>query len=96
MPTISLDTVYRTLSAFEQHGFIMRTQVLDDRARFDADLSPHHHLVCARCKSIEDFHWEAFDKTEPPPSISKWGRIMNKQVALRGICNKCLKAEGGS
>jgi Fur family peroxide stress response transcriptional regulator len=91
MPTISLDTVYRTIATFERHGLITRMHVFDDQGRFDADLSPHHHLVCTQCKSIEDFRWEAFDKAKLPPEIGEWGQVYTKHTVLRGVCRACLK-----
>jgi len=90
MPTISLDTVYRTIATFERHGLITRMHVFDDQGRFDADLTPHHHLVCTQCKSIEDFLWDTFDKANLPPEIVGWGQIHTKHVVLRGICRACL------
>ncbi len=91
LPTISLDTVYRTLSTFEHHGIISKVQVLDERARFDPDPFPHNHLVCVKCKGIADFSWPAFEKIQPPPETGKWGRITDKHAELRGVCKKCLK-----
>jgi len=90
-PTISLDTVYRTLFTFEKIGVISRVQALDDRGRFDANLTHHHHMVCTTCKSIMDFYWPTFDKIQLPLETKKWGRIKSKQVELRGVCDNCME-----
>jgi Fur family peroxide stress response transcriptional regulator len=90
IPTISLDTVYRSISTFERHGLIARMHVFDDQGRFDADLSPHHHLVCTQCKSIEDFLWGTFDGANLPSEIVGWGQIYTKHAVLRGVCRACL------
>lgn len=92
-PTISLDTVYRTLFTFEKLGIISRVQVLDDRARFDANLLPHHHMICTQCKSIMDFYWPTFDEIALPLETTKWGRIKSRQVELRGVCDSCMEKE---
>ncbi|MBW1980901.1 MAG: transcriptional repressor [Deltaproteobacteria bacterium] len=92
-PTISLDTVYRTLATFERFGLISKTHVSDGRARYDADLSPHHHLVCSRCKAISDFHWQEFDSIEPPEEVRNWGVATSKVAVMSGICKHCLKKE---
>ena len=55
LKTISLDTVYRTITTFENYGLIKRIQIFDNTARFDINISVHHHLVCIKCKKIEDF-----------------------------------------
>jgi Fur family peroxide stress response transcriptional regulator len=91
LPMISLDTVYRTLTTFEKAGIISRVQAFDDRIRFDANLQPHHHLICTKCKGIVDFYWPAFDSIQLPPDTNRWGTIKLKQVELRGGCIKCSK-----
>ena len=91
MPTISLDTVYRTLDLFECVGLVSRVAVLDDRSRFDSKMKPHHHLVCTSCKSVVDFLWPALDKMKPPLQIKGWGQIVSNHMELRGICSNCLK-----
>jgi len=91
MPTISLDTVYRTLATFERHGLINRVQILDDKARYESNSTPHHHLVCVECKSIQDLYCSAFDVLDIPPEANEWGEVQSKHVELRGLCKECLK-----
>lgn len=55
MPTLSLDTVYRTLATIEELGLVARVQVLDTVAHHDGDVTRHHHLVCTGCQALEDF-----------------------------------------
>ena len=90
LPTISLDTVYRTLSTFDDQGLIMRVPVTGDQGRFDADTSPHHHFVCSRCKSIYDFLWGDFDDLVLPGDSHGLGRVDDRRVVLRGVCRDCL------
>jgi Fur family peroxide stress response transcriptional regulator len=91
MPTISLDTVYRTLLTFEDCGLIARIHAFDDQARFDADVTPHQHLVCTECRRVEDLRWEAFEGLDAPKKTKEWGEITSRHAVLRGICQKCLK-----
>ena len=88
LPTISLDTVYRTIATFEELGIVKRVEILDDCARYDANLEPHHHLICIRCKRIEDFTWPGFENLTGP-TISNWGEISSRHAEIRGICQKC-------
>jgi len=90
LPTISLDTVYRTLSTFDELGLIMRVPVTGDQGRFDADTSPHHHFVCQRCKSIYDFLWDQFDRLVLPEDSEALGRADDRRVVVRGVCQGCL------
>jgi len=91
IPPISFDTVYRTLALFERSGVIVRVHHLDDRARYDPNTSKHHHIVCIKCKKIQDFTWPALDWMEVPEETKGWGEIEGKYLELRGICLECLK-----
>ena len=89
LPTISLDTVYRTLTTLEQHGLVSRIQTAESQARFEAVYAPHHHLICSRCKRVYDFLWPAIDRLDLPSDIDSWGRIDSKTIVVYGICNSC-------
>ncbi len=54
VPTISLDTVYRTLRVFLDHGLLVSRGTDEDRLRLDANTRPHHHYVCRRCGLTRD------------------------------------------
>jgi Fur family transcriptional regulator, peroxide stress response regulator len=90
MPTISLDTVYRTLATLEQHGLVSRVQTVGSLARFEAVTIPHHHLICSKCNQVADFNWSAFESVELPALAEQWGRILSKNVVMYGICSRCL------
>jgi Fur family peroxide stress response transcriptional regulator len=91
IPTVSLDTVYRTVTTFEHYGIINKLEFLDDRSRFDANTEVHHHLVCIQCKSVQDFYWPFFDKMNMPEEASQWGQVRSSHVEIRGTCKKCMK-----
>jgi Fur family peroxide stress response transcriptional regulator len=93
MPTLSLDTVYRTLTTFEEHDLISRVQTTESHARFEAEMSPHHHAICSKCHKITDFQWDICKTRGLPKAIAKWGKIHNKQITLRGICAECARGE---
>jgi len=88
LPSISLDTVYRTLSAFESYGLIARIQTLG-KIRFDPKTKLHHHLFCKLCKELTDFSWDDFDKLALPQDVSEWGHPDTKHVQISGVCFKC-------
>lgn len=95
LPFIALDTVYRTLKTLESIEAIRRLDVFDDQARFDANLTPHHHCMCSRCKAIMDFKWDTFDALEAPGAVADWGHIWSKSVVFRGVCRNCLTQGSG-
>jgi len=89
MPTVSLDTVYRTLWLLNDHGLITTLGLSRERTRFDANLTRHHHFVCVRCGSTRDFHSEELDNLELPSSARAFGRIETTLVEARGVCRQC-------
>src|SRR2546430_11858142 len=54
MPTLSLATVYKTLDALAGIGAVRPVSRLGARGRWDANLEPHHHLVCTSCGTVTD------------------------------------------
>lgn len=89
-PTLSLDTVYRTLATFAGCGLINKVDTVESQGRYEASFSRHHHLICSRCKEIIDFQWQLLDSASLPQEIRSWGRIDNTNVVVYGVCRKCL------
>lgn len=89
LPTISLDTVYRTLTTLEEHQLVARIQTAESQARFEAVYAPHHHLICSQCKRVVDFQWPVVDTLEPPADVAQWGQIDSKTIVMYGVCNNC-------
>jgi Fur family transcriptional regulator, peroxide stress response regulator len=94
MPTMSLDTVYRTLWLLVDLGMIQTLGSGRERARFDANLDQHHHFVCERCGMTRDFYSKDFDELALPDSVGEVGRVDATHVEARGVCLECAgKAE---
>ena len=90
MPTISLDTVYRTLWWLKDAGLITTLGIKRDTTRFDPNLRPHHHFICVRCGKAEDFYDTHLDSLKAPDSTTKFGEVHGLRVEVRGICKFCL------
>jgi Fur family peroxide stress response transcriptional regulator len=89
-PSISLDTVYRTLAALERRGLAARVPDGGEQGRFDGDPTPHHHLVCLACGRIEDFVMTGVGLADLPPTVAAWGHARDAQIVVRGVCRACL------
>ena len=96
MPTVSLDTVYRTLWWLKDLGFITTLGPPRARARFDANLSHHHHFVCVHCGLTRDFYSDKFDKLALPDSLQSVGHVKTTQVEVKGVCLECTSKEKSS
>ncbi len=90
VPTVSLDTVYRTL------WFLLDLQLIStlgsprERIRFDANMSSHHHFVCTRCGMVHDFHGPEFDALTISDAVKGLGSVERTLVEVRGLCSRCL------
>ncbi len=93
IPTISLDTVYRTLGTLADLGLVNR--VLGERgtARFDANTSHHHHFVCTRCGRIDDVDSASLDSVGLPANADALGRVDSVEVRFRGVCRTCATGD---
>ena len=89
MPTISFDTVYRTLSFLEEHDLIGRVHATGGRVRFDGNHRPHHHFICKKCGKIVDFESKETDEMALPVGAAKLGAVVSRQLQVYGICREC-------
>jgi len=94
LPTISLDTVYRTLWTLTDLGLVSTLGPRREKARFDANLNPHHHFLCVRCGLARDFESPELDALRVPPGVDDLGSVLATHVEVRGVCVDCaaLKA----
>ena len=93
LPTLSFDTVYRTLHLFSSLGLIESIGSDSQRARFDTDMTPHHHFVCERCGAILDIPSAEVDRLQNFPTQVSCGRVERVRVEFRGLCKKCAEKE---
>jgi Fur family peroxide stress response transcriptional regulator len=88
-PSISFDTVNRTLATFVKIGIVDVVEGFGGAKRFDTDVSGHHHLHCILCGRIFDFKNAAYDSLAVPEKIEKQFQVVGKRVVLKGICKDC-------
>lgn len=93
MPTLSLDTVYRTLRLLSDMGLVSTLGPGREVARFDANLAQHHHYVCARCGLTRDFESEELNAISVPESVAEFGSVEATHVEVRGVCSRCAKEQ---
>ncbi|HUU20228.1 MAG TPA: transcriptional repressor [Sedimentisphaerales bacterium] len=88
-PSMSLDTVNRTLLTLNEIGAGFTVEGSGDARRFDGGLKEHQHFKCIKCKKIIDFHYKPFDNIKLPAEISKRFKVLRKTVYLEGIRDSC-------
>jgi Fur family transcriptional regulator, peroxide stress response regulator len=90
LPTIAIDTVYRTLATFHELGLVKKLHVMNERTLFDVNLTVHHHFICTRCKKVKDIYWDDFDNTILPELVEGMGAVESRHLEIHGVCNNCL------
>ena len=94
MPTVSLDTVYRTLWWLKDLGLVTTLGPPRERTRFDANLGHHHHFVCTRCGLIRDLHSSNLAELKIPESVKDIGYVETTHAEVKGVCLECASKEG--
>ena len=92
-PSISLDTVNRTLLTLSEIGAAFVVEGSGDAKRFDGNLENHQHFKCVKCKRIFDFHHKPFDDIPVPKSIGRKFTILRKTVYFEGVCDLCEESK---
>ncbi len=89
-PTMSFATVYNTLDALRDKGGVRELTIDPGKKRFDPDTSPHHHLICIKCRHIVDIFTEY---KLPLSDRERHGfEIVGDHIEFYGVCPKCREA----
>lgn len=91
VPTVSLDTVYRTLWLLNDLGLIRTLGPRRESVRFDANLEHHHHYVCVQCGLARDFESAELNALRVPEAVKRLGSVSGTHVEVRGVCETCRK-----
>ena len=93
LPTIAVGTVYRNLGLMAEQGEVRRIETAGGPVRYDANLSPHGHLVCRVCGRLEDV---AVPFLTPYLSRCTGEAAPVYDLSVDWVCPACRRArEGG-
>ena len=93
IPHLSLATVYKNLEALRDIGAVSDVNALHEHGRYEAALpgtgagSPHHHLVCIRCRKVVDLHDAGLGDLQV--SDSQGFEVHALKVQVEGVCPEC-------
>jgi len=91
MPSLSRDTVYRTLWMLREMSLIGTVGYPFRSVHFDGNDRKHDHFLCTRCGGIVDL--ENPVELETPAGVHSLGRIESTYVEYRGLCRSCMREE---
>lgn len=92
-PSVSMTTVYNTLQTMVELGELEEIAISHERRNFDIHLQPHAHIICLRCRRIEDVYGEGLDDSCLPDEVKKRYRILGQRLYFYGLCNRCISEE---
>jgi len=90
IPTISMTTVYNTLSTFIEKALVCGVTITGTEVRYDFNTKSHHHFLCKKCGQIKDI--------DIPCSLAaKKGELVDGHRLeeihgyFKGTCRDCLE-----
>ena len=89
IPAISLATVYNNIRLFVERGLLREVSPHASTLLVDGNLEPHHHLVCTRCKSVQDIEGDFIDFKRLSPHIPQGFDLSQPVVEVFGLCRRC-------
>lgn len=93
VPTVSVDTVYRTLWLLTDLGLISTLGFRRDAVQFDANLQPHHHYVCVRCGNTMDVESLDLGRLQLDNHLGELGSVVSAHLEIRGVCSNCSEGQ---
>ncbi len=91
LPSISLATVYKVLDQFHRSGFLRKVSTENQVARYDANMRPHHHLVCDQCGVIQDVDTNG-NAAVAKRAMKNGFKVTRYDLIYHGICPVCQNA----
>jgi len=90
---ISLATVYRVLTQFEQAGLVTRHHFEGGHSVFELDQGEHHdHILCVKCGRVDEFVDSMIEERQRKIADEKGYVMTDHSLYIFGICKKCQKA----
>lgn len=89
---ISLATVYRVLTQFEQAGLVTRHHFEGGHSVFELDQGVHHdHILCVKCGRVDEFMDSVIEDRQRKIAAEKGYDMTDHSLYIFGICSRCQK-----
>ena len=89
-PSISLATIYKNVNSMVEKFFISEVKIPNEKSVYELVKTEHSHLVCEKCKKIEDIIVDTSSVLNELKSMSNF-KINNTNVVFTGVCSTCSK-----
>ena len=88
-PSISLATVYNNLRLFVEHGLLREVSPHASTLLVEGNLEPHDHLVCTRCKAVQDIEGDFINYRKLSRRAPRGFDLTRPLVEVFGLCRRC-------
>ena len=89
IPSVSLATIYNNLRVFVEKGLLREVTPHSTTLRVDGNLESHHHLVCTRCKSVQDISGDFVDFKRLARQAPGGFDLTHPMIEVFGLCRRC-------
>ena len=93
VPSVSLATIYNNLRLFVEKGLLREVTPHASTLRVDGNLESHHHLVCTRCKTVQDipddFIGDSIDFKRLARQAPGGFDLTQPLIEVFGLCRRC-------
>ena len=89
---LSLATVYRVLTQFEQAGLVTRHHFEGGHSVFELNEGEHHdHILCVKCGKVDEFVDKVIEERQQKIAEEKGYNMTDHSLYIFGICSSCQK-----
>jgi Fur family peroxide stress response transcriptional regulator len=94
-PAMSLATVYKTVNILKSMGVVTSFNVGEDRNRYEIISYDHPHLICTKCRRVENADWpDCGDFADSLQKLKSFTLHMQRYY-FYGICAVCMQNSCG-
>ena len=87
---LSLATVYRVLTQFEQAGLVTRHHFEGGHSVFELNEGEHHdHILCIKCGKVDEFVDKVIEERQQKIAADKGYDMTDHSLYIFGICKQC-------
>ncbi len=83
-PSISIATVYRTLSLFDEMGFVTRHEFQEGYSRYEVNTDHHHHLVDLETGKVIEFKNDEIERLKAKIAADLGYELVECRLELYG------------
>ena len=89
IPSVSLATIYNNLRVFVEKGLLREVSPHASTLLVEGNLEAHHHLVCTRCKAVQDIEGDFINYKKLSRLAPRGFELTRPLVEVFGLCRRC-------